>query len=215
MADIRGFCWPPSALPGHRLNFYTATTAAQISVTYVSFVNNYTDQDSAIISGLEISEVPILPEFVIDSQPANGNGTPVQGAIDWQITFSLTIPAEWDSGVYAAKCSDSDSVAYLPFVVLASPGHRNRLLALANNNTWNAYNPEFGYNRYSSSHAELQVSRQLSYRRPHRSLFNVGNSDETVDPISNDHYGFTSKHQLRGELWVLNWLRESGYPLDV
>src|SRR5262249_14894009 len=86
-------------------------------------------------------------------------------------------------------------------------------LALVNTNTWNAYNPEFGYSRYVGVTGS-ETSFELSFLRPNQTTFNLTKQDD--EPTAAGYpFGFTSKHLMRGELWVLNWITQAGYRTDA
>lgn len=213
MPDMKGYSWPLSAAVGEGIDFFASTTSETYSVTYIKFKNNNGEvNDQVIHEGNELIEIPISNTFNLPGKYQNENHTPAEGASDWIICFSLVVPVEWPSGIYTAKCVDeSESLFYIPFIIKPNPAHQNPLLVLANCNTWNAYNPEFGYSRYAGPPNEVQL--ELSFLRPYTTMFNPGETDTNFN--SAGQYGFTSKHQLRGELWVVNWLAGSGYHADV
>ena len=177
--------------------------------------------DEVIRGGGEILEFPIIDEFEMPGQAQRMDYNPAEGATDWEMSFSLEVPADLPSGIYAAKCMDDDETIYIPFIINPTPHCRNRFLVLANTNTWNAYNDWGGYSRYYevrdfANFPDIRTSRDLSFLRPNLKLFNLSLEDGNNNGGGGDGpYGFTSKHRLRGELWVLNWLKQSPYAFDV
>jgi hypothetical protein len=216
MAEMLGYCWPLSGAAGDILQFRATTTSANFSVTYVDFQNAdpASVDDNVIRSGGEMIEIPISSTFQVTGTLQNLDHTPSEGANDWLLSFSMAIPAEWSSSIYAAKCVDDDgSTFFIPFIVRPSASSLRQILVLANTNTWNAYNPEFGYSRYVGA-SPFNDHRDLSFLRPNRTIFNPTIDDYEFN-AAGYAYGLTSKDHLRGELWILNWLRQVGYLRDV
>jgi hypothetical protein len=216
MADMIGFSWPLTGGPGDTIEFFASTSSPQYSVTYVSFknVNPAIVDDNTISNGGEIQEWAMFDglTFTVNTVPQNLGHTPAEGASDWSASFPLTLTPGLASGVYAAKCRDGDgAVFYIPFIVKPAPDSRRDLLVLVNTNTWNAYNPEFGYSRYAGTPPDPVV---LSFLRPNRTIFNPSLPDSTPT-CAGPPFGLTSKDHLRGELWLLNWLAANGFPADT
>ncbi len=115
---------------------------------------------------------------------------------NWSTNFSLQIPADWRSGIYAAQCSDETGNShYVVFIVKPSSANRGKLLALASTNTWNAYNSWGGYSKYGPATATI-----LTFLRPNPATSPVD------DGIVN--------HLTRADLWILNWMEDAGYQVD-
>lgn len=216
MAEMLGYCWPLSGAAGDILQFRATTTSANFSVTYVDFQNADPAgvDDNVISSGGEMIEIPISSTFQVTGTLQNLDHTPSEGANDWLLSFSMARPAEWSSSIYAAKCvNDDGSTFFIPFIVRPSASSLRQILVLANTNTWNAYNPESGYSRYIGA-SPFNDHRDLSFLRPNRTIFNPTIDDYEFN-AAGYAYGLTSKDHLRGELWILNWLRQVGYLRDV
>jgi hypothetical protein len=113
----------------------------------------------------------------------------------WETSFALDVPLDWQSGIYAAQCADlNGDKTYIVFILKSNPEQRNEIAVLANVNTWNAYNSWGGRSKYDG--AEVG-----SFARPNPS----------TTPIDDD----AVNHLTRAELWVLNWLEDAGYSMDV
>jgi len=159
---------------------------------------------AAIDANQELIDVPLLAP---ESRPGRYQFTdfnPVEGGERWQPSFTFDVPETWGSGIYAMKCEASDgAVHYVPFVVNPPPGSAAKLALLANINTWTAYNYWGGYSRYGLGGTG---PAQFSVKRPNFILFgaNTYNTDQ-----------YNCRHLIRGELWLLNWLLENGYEVDV
>ena len=159
---------------------------------------------AAIDANQELIDVPLLAP---ESRPGRYQFTdfnPVEGGERWQPSFTFDVPETWGSGIYAMKCEASDgAVHYVPFVVNPPAGRPAKLALLANINTWTAYNYWGGYSRYGLGGTG---PAQFSVKRPNFILFgaNTYNTDQ-----------YNCRHLIRGELWLLNWLLENGYEVDV
>src|SRR5436189_5806488 len=119
-----------SVLPGESMEFYTSTGARTYSVSYVAFRNANPDSIdfNAIQNNRELVEELVCGPFLMTGHLQNTAHTPDQGCFDWDVSFSLTIPNSWQSGMYAAKLLDaSGSVNYVPFVVNPDPAHRGNI----------------------------------------------------------------------------------------
>jgi len=216
MSDMQGFCWPLSAAPGETIEFRTATTASTYSVTYLRLRNRNSDEVSAdvIHQSQELVEESVSGKFTLSGriQPAH---PPSEPCADWDIAFKLTVPTEWRSGLYSAKCTDSDgSTFYIVFVINPPGSQHNALLVLANVNTWNAYNPWGGYSRYETPYP---VTSTLTFLRPNPHTVNLtipDGEDTTVFPMYRA-MTYDSRHLTRGELWFQNWMESAGYRFDV
>jgi hypothetical protein len=109
----------------------------------------------------------------------------------------MTVPPGAKSGVYAARCTDpSGEPTYICFVVPPGSGPRGEIAVLANTNTWASYNDWGGRSKYSAPAGAV-----LSYSRP----------NPTISPVAVN----VIDHLLRAELWLLNWLEDEGYGIDV
>jgi hypothetical protein len=223
MAFMQGWCWPLSAAPGESIEFRIATTSPRYQLTFVRFQNQENVTAEVIRNSHELEEIPvsITLELLGQTQPApNPNDL---NCADWEFSFSLDIPEDWDSNIYAARCveiNDPDGehkvgeTFYIVFVVNPSSESRNRLLVLANVTAWNAYNTYGGRSRYTPVGGG---DFEFSYLRPNPHTVNLTIPDSSDSPLIQLRYpvGETTRHLTRGELWLLGWLQQSGYECDV
>lgn len=115
---------------------------------------------------------------------------------NWQPSFSWTVPIHAKSGLYAAECIDSNhKKSHIVFTVKPAPKKKNRIAVLASTNTYNAYNGWGGMSAYSTP-----CPKTLSLHRP----------TPSASPI-----GIGRSHLVRAELWVINWLEQAGYAVDM
>src|SRR5262249_5100743 len=167
------------------VDFHMSTGADAFTVTYIRLKPQ---ADGA--PGLQAAAPFLVTGKLKDTpQPA------YQVDCGWQADFSLAVPADWGSGLYAASCQDTAGYQfYVVFVVRPSPASHTDFAVLANTHTWTAYNDWGGRSQYTNPNAAL-----LSLRRP-----NPGTT-----PID-DHQ---LNHLTRAESWVLGWLEDRGNTL--
>jgi hypothetical protein len=201
---LQAVAWPLSVRPGEEIGFRVSTGASSYRVTYTKFRNNtgpMTEGD--IDNNRELVEEALVEPFDVEGAWQYTDFYPAEGCVQWRDSFSLTIPDGWKSGIYAARLEDSaGGVYYAPFVVNPPRGSAAQLLMLANTNTWTAYNYWGAYSRYETRQSGPW---ELSVLRPNFRLFGK-------NTIADQYH---SRHLVRAELWVLNWLTENGYAVDV
>jgi N,N-dimethylformamidase len=153
---------------------------------------------------------------------------------DWDVDFTLTVPDDLPSGLYAARLQADDDVDHVPFYVRARPGEEKKIVFLA---------PTASYMAYANDHVTLwaPLAQVFVARTPvldqrnivlseHRE-FGLSTYDIHTDgsgvaystrlrPILNMRPGF--RHWLSPSLWQFNadlhlidWLTEQGYGFDV
>lgn len=185
-AQIEGYCWPISVFPGETIDFHlTAPAGCQ-----VDYLRLNVQRDGALGGpmGPSASVQPI--EQVTDPNwPGNGCG--------WSISISLTVPTDWASDLYSARCTDPAGTEFhIVFIVKPVPERRGDLLVLASTNTWNAYNMWGGYSKYGPATPDV-----LTFLRP----------NPAATPMDDGHIN----HLTRADLWILHWLEEQGFRPNV
>ncbi len=118
---------------------------------------------------------------------------------DWQPSYTLTVPADWTTGVYLAKFTDAqDLQTYAPFDVRGN-AHAT-YLAVTSDTTYAAYNDWGGYSLYQAHNAlgiggSLGRGVKVSFDRPYA-----------------QEYG--SSQLLLDEVDAIHWLERQGYDLS-
>ena len=187
LPTIEGYCTPLSVAPGDTVDFRMSTGADAFNVTYLRLKQQ---PDGSI-------GIPMTDPFLVEGRLKAPSAPAYEVNSNWDPDFSLTVPADWGSGLYVARCEDTEGFAFhVVFIVRPEPSKQRDFAVLANTNTWTAYNDWGGRSQYTSPNAAV-----LTLQRP-----NPGTS-----PIDN---GFLN-HLTRAELWVHNWLESSGYAFDV
>ena len=179
------YCWPLSGQTGETINFMASCDGPSV-LRFVRLVGTNAPDP------LEIEMGRI--EFAGSVQPVWQ--PPARHGCGWKSSHTLTIPANWPSGTYAARCSpqgapDTLDSHEIPFIVKPSSNALPAKVAVvANVNTWNTYNDQWGGSHYSRNRANL------SFLRP-------------INPaIGSARTGLF--HLLAGELWVQGWLSTIG-----
>jgi hypothetical protein len=184
--SLEGYCWPLSAFPGETIEF-NVSSPSPYQVSYVRLKTQPNGDPG----------VPVGASLNLDPNVQTTNPHWVSDGCDWAITFSLTVPGDWRSGIYAAQCSDAaGDQFYIVFIVKPVASQRRKLLALASTNTWNAYNAWGGFSKYGPAHPLV-----LTFLRP----------NPATTPIDDG----TINHLTRADLWILNWMEDAGYQADV
>ena len=87
----------------------------------------------------------------------------------WEIDFALTIPADMESGLYAARLRSGAYEEYIPFAVSPSPGKENKIALVLATSTYLAYgNDRLGMD---GGGAEL-LNNILNVINPHELFLN-------------------------------------------
>nr|WP_308259089.1 N,N-dimethylformamidase beta subunit family domain-containing protein [Pseudonocardia sp. H11422] len=152
----------------------------------------------------------------------------------WRVSFTLTVPEDLPSGLYAARLRADDDTDYVPFYVRPRKGQEKKLCFLV---------PTASYMAYANDHvtlwaplAQLFVARapvlqqQNLVLSEHRefglSTYDVHSDGSGVAystrlrPILNMRPGFRhwlspSLWQFNADLYLIDWLTEKGYEFDV
>lgn len=226
-SDVEGYCWPLSQVPGGTIDFKVGVRLSNPPdgvpmdpaepVTFTVEFRRLRRMKGGVEGVYDDVMTPTSPPYRAPRYALNADYL-THGA-GWETAFSLTIPdlppddpGHWGSGLYAARCTDSQGRDfYISFVV--RPGAARRPFAvLANTNTWNAYNMWGGYGKYSHTYP---VPETLPFFRPNPAL----TPDVALAKPGGHNVGLpvltNSCHLMRGELWVLGWLEDQGAPYAV
>ncbi len=183
---VAGYASPLSAAPGETVSFKVSALAPY------DLMFQRLKQQAHGDPGVDILAGPRQPG-IARAVPANA----WRDGCGWPESFTFAVPADAKSGIYSARCTDiSGEATHICFVVHPGTTGRGEIAVLANTNTWTSYNEWGGRSKYS-----LPMGTVLSFERP-----NPG-----VTPIEYN----AIDHLLRAELWLLNWLEDEGYKVDV
>lgn len=217
VTDAQGFRQrsgiPLSAEASERVQFHMSSDAPY-TVTYMRLRNR-----ADVFDPIPMTAPLSLPAGIQAVPPEPWLGC------NWQPTFSLTVPNEWPSGIYAAQCVSEDGTDfYVVFIVrpasalrhLPSTQRHDRFAFIASTNTWNAYNAwggRFQYSDYPLNTPELSFERPNAQTRPCPPFLELTPADG--DPMARNSYESNTRSMTRADLWILTWLEDSGYKVDV
>lgn len=122
--------------------------------------------------------------------------------LDWLEPVSVPIPVDWPSGLYRAVVNDSATRTSASFVIRPSREHRQRVVVLANTNTWAAYNAWGGASLYAYNlrdGSDRQAATEVSTLRP--------NPSADVSDVRG--------HLAGGETHLLRWLEQSSIDFGM
>jgi N,N-dimethylformamidase len=153
----------------------------------------------------------------------------------WDRDLALTIPRDWQSGVYALEVSANGATDHIPFFVRRPAGAKPApiaflvptfsYLAYANERHW-WHLPDVKFRtgkdvREAVTAAELwaEENRLLSCYDRHRDLSGCTHSSY-LRPIVNMRAGYIhpyigGPHQLSADLHILDWLADQGWEVDL
>lgn len=230
---IEGYASELSVTPGQALNFY-ASLPKNVDGSQRT---NYTVQYLRYGAGGNEQPVKVLGP-VTKTNGANQTYNPASylyGA-GWAPSFTLTVPAEWPSGIYAAQLTDTTETDpelktyYITFIVRSSTGGEKPIALLAGTNTYQAYNfwPGEGGNDDSGSFyancAGQNARSEVSFMRPAPSAMpvsihaNCGHGDpDVVYSRSNWKYleNVRTDHMAAGDVRIARWLEKQKYAYSV
>jgi hypothetical protein len=230
---IEGYASELSVRPGQALNFYVSLPKNADGSQRTS----YTVQYLRYGAGGNEQPVPVLGP-VTQTNGANQTYTPtsyVDGA-GWASSFTLTVPAEWPSGIYAAQLTDTIEANpelktyFITFIVRSGPGSEKPIALLAGTNTYQAYNfwpGEGGTDDSGSFYANCagqNARSKVSFMRPAPSAMpvsihaNCGPTDPNV-AYSRNNWKYLENvrtdHMVPGDIRIARWLEKQGYAYSV
>ena len=218
-ANIEGYAWPMSYAPGETVNVKVGVRVSTPPVGVAAVVKDpvhYTVQfvrlrrwhNGAEKNYDEAKPSPYDGKTLTASRYEVPSDLLSRGA-GWTTSLTLAIPDSWETGVYAAKLTDTSGRSFYTSFIVRPSGTRRPFAVLSNSNTWNAYNSWGGQGKYTHTHP---LPTTLPFERPHPGLtpdvfFMTPESEFTP-------YGpsvvTNSCHLLRAELWILGWLEDLG-----
>ena len=182
---IEGYCWPLSAAPGEQIDFHLSSDG----IVDVAYLRHVADADGVRSDqvGSDQTEPGVQPTPALAWRDGCG----------WPPSLQLTIPDEWESGMYSARCDNANgNTTYVTFIV--KPRRR----------------PPIRVGR-AGQRQHLAGVQRLGWR-PRSTAVGRGSAScvraRRPSPIGT---GFENMHLARAELWILGWLTDEGYRPDV
>jgi N,N-dimethylformamidase len=191
-----GFTFEPTAnLQGYAssLSFPQAGTAGiKVSTTFGSVT--WTIVKLAPATGDPVTVMgPSTVPGQLQSLPAGYRAS----GCGWADSFSVQIPATWQSGIYAARLTSPAGLPYYVVFVVRPVAPAAPIAFVLPTNTYHAYNTWAGHSRYSRQNGSPVT---LSFLRPSTST--------VVDPPA------VISHTLHSDLFLLRWMTASNINFD-
>lgn len=230
---IEGYSDVTSASPGQTIKFYVSlpknsdgSQRTQYSVEYLRFGAGGSTQPVSMLGPQ--AKTNGMNQLYTPNSYVDGAG--------WAVSFEMTIPANWPSGIYAAKLVDSAEIsaelkdAWVTFIVKAPANAPKPIAFLASTNTYQAYNfwpGELGSDDSGSFYANCSnqnARTKISFQRPNPAatpvnLFaNCGPDDPNVPyPRNNWHYfeNVRTEQMAAGDVRLARWLEREGYDYSA
>ncbi|MGC5342810.1 N,N-dimethylformamidase beta subunit family domain-containing protein [Streptomyces sp. DT171] len=170
-AQVQGYASKTSVSPGESIDFHVASHVAQNCTVAIYRVGHYGGVGARHLMTGE--PVPVRPR----PRP-RADATTGLIACDWPVTWTLTVPTEWVSGIFLAVFTGKDGHrSYTPFVV-RDTSRRSDILVVLPFATYQAYNiwpldGRTGKNLYKGYTADGQVGGsaerafKVSFDRPY------------------------------------------------
>ena len=200
--QIQAYASATSVLPGKVLNFYVSTqqegTQYEINIYRLGWYDGTGGRLMAVQSNLighaqgyynrDQQRLVACKTCLVNLQT---------GLIEanWQISFALSVPSNWTTGIYLAKLVDvNDMQTYVPFDVKGN--NHAAYVAVTPDTTYAAYNQWGGYSLYAAQSPLAGLSRgaKVSFNRPY-----------------DDLYG--SSQVLFVEAQAIHWFESQGYDI--
>ena len=185
LAALQGYASRLSARPGESIGLSVSTGYRNYTVSIVRLASG--------TQPLEVVQREIRLTGRIQSLPPDYR----QRGCRWSEEHSVAIPADWSSGLYAARLqADGQRRFDIPFAVRPGGDRKAPIAYLWPTNTYNAYNEWGGHNQYTPGQVGKQ--RTCSFLRP--SIFN--DAEGQID------------RRLTGDLLLLKWLSKEKIAFD-
>jgi hypothetical protein len=187
--SIEGYGDRISVFPGERLRLFVHAPRRRFTLTVIR--HGAREQ-----SMLHLGE--------IEGKPQHYAADAYERGAAWEPTFTLDVGADWRSGMYAARISDSSGAAFdIVFIVkkrrLGTPAG---VAVLASTNTWQAYNTWGGASLY-----RYDIDDGLGKRSAHR--VHMLRPNPAASPAGDDG------HLANAEKHILRWLEQNGIAYDL
>lgn len=183
---IEGYTDRLSYFPGEVIELKVHAPEGLFSVDFI----RYGKEESLVASMKNLQGSP--QNYFMDAY--------MEGAI-WDTSYKFTIPANWTTGMYAAKVYDGKSSFFITFIIKESTPDYSDIGVLASTNTWQAYNNWGGKSLYSYSviNGQRQYNEFVSFSRPNPEATPSGNIG----------------HLANGEKHIIGWLERNNHSYSM
>lgn len=230
---IEGYASELSVQPGQILTFYASLPKNADGSQRTTYGVQYLRYGA----GGSETPAPVLgPITQTNGSNQTYTATSYLDGAGWAPSFTLNVPADWSSGIYAAELTDTAETnpelkTYLiTFIVRSAAGSEKPIALLAGTNTYEAYNfwpGQGGTDNSGSFYANCAGQNprpKVSFMRPAPSAMPVsvhagcGPSDPNVAyPRNNWQYfeNVRTDHLAAGDVRIARWLEKQKYAYSV
>ena len=196
IAEIQGYASRTSVNQGETINFYVRTINTNSYTLSIYRIGWYGG------SGGRLMQAPVTLTGVVQPMPPAPVFQPAgDGLVDcnWNVSYSLTVPTDWVSGIYLVKLALSAPAkeSYIIFVV-RDDARNAPILVQASFATYQAYNEWGGSSLYTTTGNDgttgPRTGYKVSYNRPFWRGFGAGDF-------------------LRYEINLVRWQESQGYDV--
>ncbi|MEW4527393.1 N,N-dimethylformamidase beta subunit family domain-containing protein [Maioricimonas sp. JC845] len=158
---VAGYAGTLSCVPGEEVTLHLSSSEPAVDLV----IGRLGAKTTKVF---EKQDVPCQAHAIPDRASSDGCG--------WPAAFTLTVPADWQSGYYQVTLSAGEegraAEGTLFFVVRAAqPGSTSKILLQLSTNTYNAYTNWGGHSLYSYHDRDGLQGHRVSFDRPLRSQF--------------------------------------------
>lgn len=201
--EIQAYAGATSVLPGEKLSFYVSTQKANTPYSIDIYRLGWYGGSGGRLMSSQPNQIARTQGYY-DPNTHRLKGCipcfvdPKTGLVEanWQLSYMLTVPSDWITGVYLAKFTENNGMqTYVPFDVRGN--FNSRYMAVTPDTTYAAYNDWGGYSLYRAFDKTYGLVRgvKVSFDRP----FNQGDGASQV---------------LIYEADAIHWMERQGYDLS-
>ncbi len=198
---IEGYCSRQSVLAGESLDIMVSTNPASRFTIEIFRTGYYGGRGARLMK--------VLGPMQGQTQPDPPVGEKRLREAAWGASVTITIPADWPSGVYLGRLTtvpDSDRhpywQSYVVFIVRDT--RRAGILLQCSDNTWQAYNAwPGGYSLYSDPRGTHARDISVSFDRPYGMYSQIYDNPQSIG----------SGEWLCFEFPLAYWLEQQGYDV--
>lgn len=202
---VEGYCSRQSVLPGEKIDIMVSADPPRTVEIEIFRLGYYGGRGARLMTR--------LGTFACKAQPTPAPGEKNIHECTWQPTTTLTIPADWPSGVYLGRLTtrpdDPQQAYWQSYVVFIVRDERPAdILFQCSDNTWQAYNTWPGkYSLYTHPKGTLGPWADVSFDRPYA-------REAQYTGVVNDPLAFGSGEFLPLEFPLAYWLEQHGYDVS-
>ena len=198
---VEGYCSRQSVKAGEKLDFFISTKPASKFILEIFRTGYY--------GGAGARHMTTLGPFDGKTQPVPEMGANRLRECQWEASTSLTIPADWTSGVYLGRLSTVPDNADQPYwqsyvIFIVKDDRKADILFQCSDNTWQAYNQwPVNESLYTDPRAAHAPGVSVSFDRPYGKYVQIFDNPQSMG----------SGEFLLWEFPISYWLEKEGYDV--